>query len=201
MTALLPPNLLKLFAPRPQPPFLKPLTKDESNRGPNKLVGINTVVRQAREEAEDEQVKEGLTDRPATKSEGPAKPTADKDKVVPGKANGHGDRMEVDGEEVEEGEMSTRSQQPKANGKGKEKAAGKGKKRDRVAEMGVVGQEAVKMRRELRKKRQEEYKKMIEANCTSVSYQSITAQGHRQTSGRRECRRRPLQNAVHCKTR
>lgn len=170
MTALLPPNLLKLFAPRPQPPFLKPLTKDQANRGPNKLGGINTVVRQAREDAEDAQVKEGLTDRPATKSEGPSVANAEKDKVVDGRTNGHEEPMEVD-PSIEEGEMSTSASAARAavNGKGREKPAAKTKKRDKFSELGVVGQEAIKLRREARKKRQEEYKKMLEANCSCLS--------------------------------
>ena len=49
-------------------------------------------------------------------------------------------------------------------GKGKAKVV-KAPRKDKISEMGIVGQEAVKMRRELRKKRQEEYKKSLEKNC------------------------------------
>lgn len=49
----LPPNLLKLFAPRPPPPFFKPVGKDPEEPGPNKLQGVAAVVQRLKEEEED----------------------------------------------------------------------------------------------------------------------------------------------------
>ena len=148
MTALLPPNLLKLFAPRPQPHFLKPLSKDERQRGPDRLVGCAHLAQRIHEEAEDAEVKQGMGDQPATIPE----------------ANGDGEKGEVKDEAmgiVEEGEEA------QAEGKKKKKKGDKPKvpKKDKIAELGVVGQEARKMRREARKIRQEEYKKNAEKNC------------------------------------
>lgn len=156
MTALLPPNLLRLFAPRPHPPFLLPLTKDERDRGPNALKGVGDLVKRIREDAENEEVRRGMEERAATIAEanGTAMPIAEaeQDKVV-----GDGDKMDVDVKvengEVEEGEAI------------KKKDKGKKVRRDPIAEAGVVGQEARKMRKELRKKRQEQYKKDSEENC------------------------------------
>jgi U1 small nuclear ribonucleoprotein len=160
MTALLPPNLLRLFAPRPQPPFLKPLTKDESNRGPNRLQGCGPLVSRLREEAEEAELKQGMEDAPETKAEAsttngtngtPAVAQAEKGDVK------DADKMDVDvKEEGDKAETSTK----KVKGK-----RGVPIKKDKVWEMGLVGQEAIKMRRELRKKRQEEYKKNLEKNC------------------------------------
>lgn len=53
IAAKLPPNLLKLFAPRPPPPFFKPVGKDPDEPGPNKLQGVAAVVQRLK--AEDEE--------------------------------------------------------------------------------------------------------------------------------------------------
>lgn len=149
MTALLPPNLLKLFAPRPQPHFLKPLSKDERQRGPDRLGGCAHLAQRIHEEAEDAEVKQGMGDQPATIPE----------------VNGNGEKDEVKDEVVGivvEGEEA----EAVAEGKKKKKATkSKVPKKDKIAELGVVGQEARKMRREARKVRQEEYKKNAEKNC------------------------------------
>ncbi|WVQ72744.1 hypothetical protein IAR50_002304 [Cryptococcus sp. DSM 104548] len=139
MSHLLPPNLLRLFAPRPQPPFLKPLTRDERSRGPNKLSGVAHLAQRIKEEAEDAEVKLGMreAEKAATQAGEDVKP----DVAVAVKEEGE------DGEVKEVVEES---------GKKRKKA------KDKIAEMGVIGEEAVKMRRELRKKRQEEYKKDAE---------------------------------------
>lgn len=151
MTALLPPNLLRLFAPRPQPPYLKPLTKEPSIRGPDKLDGISSIVKRLREEAEEAEYQEGLEDKPKVKAEEDGE-----DKKA------ETQQMDVDGEDGEVKEVLK-----------KEVPKGKGKKKDPIAAAGVIGQEAVKMRRELRKKRKEEYKTSSEKQCewrrTSVS--------------------------------
>ncbi|WVQ82234.1 hypothetical protein IAT38_004362 [Cryptococcus sp. DSM 104549] len=136
MSHLLPPNLLKLFAPRPQPPFLKPLTKDERQRGPNKLGGVGSLVTRIREEAEDAEVKLGME--------------VDAEKALEEGKPGAKQASKEDGEDGEVAEDSA--------GKKKAKAA------DTIASMGIIGEEAVKMRKELRKKRQEEYKKNAEKN-------------------------------------
>lgn len=144
MTALLPPNLLRLFAPRPAPIYLKPLVKDDADRGPAKMAGISDIVKRLRDEAEENEYKAGMEDKP-TEEEGKPK---DEDGV---KEEGNGDAsMDVDV-------------------KAEEKEKPKKKKRDPIAEAGVIGQEAVKMRREARKKRQEAYKKDLEENCESPS--------------------------------
>lgn len=139
MSHLLPPNLLKLFAPRPQPPFLKPLTRDERIRGPNNLGGVAGLARRIKEEAEDAEVKQGMDVNPQKALDEQMEENV---------------KMELkqDGEDGEVAEDSTKDK--------KKKTA-----RDKIAEMGIIGEEAVKMRKELRKKRQEEYKKNAESNC------------------------------------
>ncbi|EIW70793.1 hypothetical protein TREMEDRAFT_73567 [Tremella mesenterica DSM 1558] len=139
MTSLLPPNLLKLFAPRPPPPFLKPLSRDESKRGPDRLAGVGSLVQRIREQAEDEEVKKGMQ---------PVEEGAAED-------------VEMNGGEDEQ----IKEDSSKVDGKGKGKVRKEIKrKKDKISEMGVVGQEAIKMRRELRAKRKEQYKKDSEAN-------------------------------------
>lgn len=139
MSHLLPPNLLKLFAPRPQPPFLKPLTRDERIRGPNNLGGVAGLAKRIKEEAEDAEVKQGMDLNPEK--------ALDEQKEENVKAE-----LKQDGEDGEVAEDSGKDR--------KKKTA-----RDKIAEMGIIGEEAVKLRKELRKKRQEEYKKSAEANC------------------------------------
>jgi U1 small nuclear ribonucleoprotein len=156
MTALLPPNLLKLFAPRPHPPFLKPPSKDERNRGPNRLGGLAHLAQQIREEAEDAEVKRGIAEQPATVPEvnGNREDGEVKDEL-----------MNHDGENGEEVEGKKKKKDEK----------GKGKRKDKIAELGVVGQEAINMRREARKVRQEEYKKNADKNCEIPSTSFISA--------------------------
>ncbi|OCF40467.1 U1 small nuclear ribonucleoprotein 70kDa [Kwoniella heveanensis CBS 569] len=151
MSHLLPPNLLRLFAPRPQPPFLKPLTKDERVRGPNKLQGVAELVTRLREEAEDAEVRQGMdAGDDQQQQDKPQTSTADEENVLEGGSK-------LNGAEGEDGEVKPQASDEK-------KAVTKGKKRDIVKEMGLIGQEAIKMKRELRKKRQEEYKKNLEKN-------------------------------------
>ncbi|ADV20185.1 U1 small nuclear ribonucleoprotein 70kDa [Cryptococcus gattii Ru294] len=138
MSHLLPPNLLKLFAPRPQPPFLKPLTRDERIRGPNNLGGVAGLAKRIKEEAEDAEVKQGMDLNPEK--------ALDEQKEENVKTE-----LKQDGEDGEVAEDSGKDR--------KKKTA-----RDKIAEMGIIGEEAVKLRKELRKKRQEEYKKSAEAN-------------------------------------
>jgi len=168
MTALLPPNLLRLFAPRAQPQFLKPLTKDEAVRGPNKLSGCGNLVKRIREEAEEAEYQEGLADKPVTKKETNGEAQADKGEVF------EADKMDVDVKEepkdaVVEGSSHKRKEKKEKVSQTKKArtitSTGPKKRQDKIAELGVVGQEAIKMRRELRKKRQEEYKKNLEKNC------------------------------------
>lgn len=166
MTALLPPNLLRLFAPRPQPPFLKPLTKDDSIRGPNKLVGVGELVKRIREEAEDAEVRQGL--KPDT-APGTAEAPNDPDTVNGNGAAKNGDAVEkqkIDANgDIEMGEVQDEG--VKAGPPVSEKSKGKQRKVDKIAAMGIVGQEARKMRKAEREKRKEQYKKDLEANCKS----------------------------------
>jgi U1 small nuclear ribonucleoprotein len=110
MTALLPPNLLKLFAPRPPVPYLKPLTRDEKVRGPNKLVGIAPLKQRLKEEADDDEIKQGLADQPITRAEGEAGTvdvgkggtSGEKKKVVPEKKEEEQPVVDVSGMKVVE---------------------------------------------------------------------------------------------------
>ncbi|WRT66221.1 uncharacterized protein IL334_003174 [Kwoniella shivajii] len=150
MSHLLPPNLLKLFAPRPHPPFLKPLSKDERVRGPNKLAGVAPLFHRLKEEADEEEIRRGIMEdaKPDTKDT-PEVESSSTALAAGSKTNG-----ETNGED---GEVKDSSARTTATNK-------KGKKKDLVAERGIIGPEAVKMRKELRKKRQEEYKKSAEKN-------------------------------------
>ena len=151
MTSLLPPNLLKLFAPRPPVPYLKPLVKDDSKRGPNKQTGVGPLITRLRTEADEEEIQQGLRDDAA---------------AVNGKQP-EGTKMEPEGQESEIKDVTEKDGKgaSSVNVKVQPKTMSGGKKRDPIKEAGVVGQEAVKMRRELRRKRKEEYKKNAEANC------------------------------------
>jgi U1 small nuclear ribonucleoprotein len=184
MTSLLPPNLLRLFAPRPQLPYLKPLTKDEAVRGPDKLTGVAALAKRLREEAEDAEYKRGLQDdeaqapAPAPASgPGPASApndAADKAKTktkTKTKTNGVAAAGEADeemGEVKEEKENGDKAEGVESKGEQKVKK----RKMDKIAEMGIVGQEARKMRLELRAKRKEEYKKNLEKNCERLRVSS-----------------------------
>ena len=156
MTALLPPNLLKLFAPRPPVPYLKPLVKDDAKRGPNKLRGVGELVKRIRTEADEDEIKQGLKD--------------DAD-LAKGKETA-GTKMELGGEE---GELKEKEL--------KVAAAGIKGKKDPIKLAGVVGQEAVKMKRELRTKRKEEYKKNLEENCKLNLAVEFARLINRQTTG------------------
>lgn len=146
MTSLLPPNLLRLFAPRPYPQYLVPMDKDERVRGPDKLVGVGSLIKRIREEADDEEIRKGKEEDERVEVENGT--ASDAVKAEP--TNGDGAKMDVD----EDGEV-----------KDEKKTKSKGKKKDEVALAGVIGPEAIKMRKDLRKKRQAEYKKSLEANC------------------------------------
>ena len=162
MTSLLPPNLLRLFAPRPLPPFLKPLTRDEINRGPNRIAGCGELVQRIREEAEEAELQEGLGDRPETKSEriginGVGETKKTKEDPAANEETG------ADGMDVDRPETNGTSD-AKGKGKAKPKPVRKQRK-DKFSEMGIVGQEAVVLRRQERVKRKEQYKKDLEKNC------------------------------------
>lgn len=159
MTALLPPNLLKLFAPRPPVPYLKPLTRDEAKRGPNKLSGLAVLRQRLKEEADDDEIKQGLEDKPVTVAEG-----SKSNGAVTKAADGDVEMGEVKEDKEEVKEASTSAVHAGKNKKGKERKLPK-QKDDKISRMGVVGQEARKMRAEERIKRKEQYKKDSEANC------------------------------------
>jgi U1 small nuclear ribonucleoprotein len=53
-----PPNLLKLFAPRPPPTFIKPLGRDPHEPGPNKLDGVAEVLKRLHAENEEKMLTE-----------------------------------------------------------------------------------------------------------------------------------------------
>lgn len=163
MTAKLPPNLLRLFAPRPPLNYLPPLSKDTSDRGPNKITGIAALVKQLRDQAEDDEVKQGLEER----KEEPKEEPMDTDKPEDGQVDV---KPEVDSD--------------------------KRKKRDPIAEAGVIGQEAVMMRREAKKKQQKEYKENLEKTCKLKSHRK-QANDHRGPRSRPRSFWRPVQDAVH----
>ena len=50
MTHLLPPNLLKLFAPRPPLPYTRPLDRDIDRVTPKKMGGMADILARVREE-------------------------------------------------------------------------------------------------------------------------------------------------------
>jgi U1 small nuclear ribonucleoprotein len=156
MTALLPPNLLRLFAPRDPVPYLRPLTKDDADRGPDKLRGVGALVTRLKEEADAEEIKKGMDDSVVTQSETSAQPQASKDAVA---VNGDGD---VDMEAKQNGDAAASSS---TGNKSKKRKQVKPKKMDKIAKLGVVGQEARVMRAEERAKRKEQYKKDQEKNC------------------------------------
>jgi U1 small nuclear ribonucleoprotein len=152
MTSALPPNLLRLFAPRPPVPYLKPLTKDESERRPQKLGGIAELARRLRIEAEEEEYKKGLEeDVKESESKGDGAEVKEEE----------GEKMIVD----EQGEVKDKKPDAKTKGSA---AKGKGKGKDVIKIDGVIGPEAAKMRREAMKARKEEYKKNAEKNCEFV---------------------------------
>ncbi|ORY32525.1 hypothetical protein BCR39DRAFT_448211, partial [Naematelia encephala] len=99
-TSLLPPNLLKLFAPRPLPPFLRPLSKDERIRGPDKLTGVGNLLQRIKEEAEDAELQQGLAERPETKSEANGN-------VVAQEAEAAEQKMDVDGDSPQDDPNAT----------------------------------------------------------------------------------------------
>jgi U1 small nuclear ribonucleoprotein len=160
MTSLLPPNLLKLFAPRPLPPFLKPLSRDESVRGPNRQRGVATLLQKIKDEAEEAEIKGGLADVPVTNGDAETGTVEVKDEEAKKEVD---ERIQVDGEE--DGEVEEKEKEKVTKGKGKKVAVVKKVRKDKISELGVVGQEAVKMRRELKKQQQEQYKKDSEKNC------------------------------------
>lgn len=172
MTALLPPNLLKLFAPRPPVPYLKPLTRDENVRGPNKLVGIAPLKQRLKDEADDDEIKQGLADKPVTRVEGAAEGSGTGNKTNGKDADGDVEMGEVKEEVSEDKPVKASKSAPVEvagkNKKGKERKLPK-PKNDKISRLGVVGQEARKMRKEERVKRKEQYKKDSEANCEFLS--------------------------------
>lgn len=118
------------------------------------------MVTRLREEAEEAELKEGMADAPVTvKEETNGTSSVNKDKT---------DKMDVDQTEKENGEAGEVADAVKITSKSKGK--GKAPKKDKVAEMGLVGQEAIKMRRELRVKRKAEYKKMLEKTCEAAFF-------------------------------
>lgn len=164
MTSLLPPNLLRLFAPRDPVPYLRPLTKDDAERGPDRLAGVATLVTRLKDEADAEEIKKGLDDSVVTATETSSQAQAAKDKVESAGADGNGDvDMDTKAESVAEASSSS-----KKDKKEKARTETKPKRMDKIAKLGVVGQEARKMRAEERVKRQEKYKKDLEKNCTSA---------------------------------
>jgi U1 small nuclear ribonucleoprotein len=145
MTALLPPNLLRLFAPRPPVPYLKPVSRDERVRGPDKLTGVAALLAKIKEEAEEAELRQGLEEKKAEEALVPAAAAAE-DK--PATTNGGGEDGEVvDGKEKEKEKPKTK------------------KKKTMLEELGLVGQAARDFKKEMKKKRQVEYKKDSEKSC------------------------------------
>lgn len=175
MTSLLPPNLLRLFAPRDPVPYLRPLTKDDADRGPNKLGGVGSLVTRLKEEADAEEIKKGLDDTVVTQSETSAQAQAVKDQVA---SNGDAGAVKQENDTAGSAaapEAAAAGSSKAKNSKGKARKDVKPKRLDKIAKLGVVGQEARKMRVEERKKRQEKYKKDQEKNCTFPRIIAVSA--------------------------
>ena len=157
---------MRLFAPRDPVPYLRPLTKDDADRGPNKIVGVGSLVTRLKEEADAEEIKKGLDDTVVTQSETSAQAQAVKDQVA---SNGDAGAVKQENGAADSAaapEAAAAGSSKAKNSKGKARKDVKPKRLDKIAKLGVVGQEARKMRLEERKKRQEKYKKDQEKNCT-----------------------------------
>lgn len=62
MAAKFPPALMKLFAPRPPPTFIKPTGSDPNKPGPHRLGGIASTLQRLREEEEEKVLKGEATE-------------------------------------------------------------------------------------------------------------------------------------------
>lgn len=91
MTHLLPPNLLRLFAPRPPIPYLKPLVRDPEIPLHKKLDGVAAILEELREENALREADEEAKRNEEQKAAEAAKATA--------KAGGGDDGMQVDSKE------------------------------------------------------------------------------------------------------
>ncbi|TFK50073.1 RNA-binding domain-containing protein [Heliocybe sulcata] len=62
-THLLPPNLLKLFAPRPPLPYTRPLDRDINRVRPKNVLGVGSILAQLQEDKTTEMMNAGQGDR------------------------------------------------------------------------------------------------------------------------------------------
>ncbi|KAF8520269.1 hypothetical protein BU17DRAFT_47004 [Hysterangium stoloniferum] len=62
MTHLLPPNLLKLFAPRPPLPYARPVGKDPDRIRPKDVGGVASILQQIQEDATNGIISKGKKD-------------------------------------------------------------------------------------------------------------------------------------------
>lgn len=74
-THLLPPNLLKLFAPRPSLPYTRPLDRDIDRVKPKNVSGVAGLLTQLREDRESADAAAGLAPREGGDMEEGEEPT------------------------------------------------------------------------------------------------------------------------------
>lgn len=70
-THLLPPNLLKLFAPRPPLPYKRPVDKDIDRVRPKKVTGVAAILAQLKESTTETLITAGAGDAPMEEGEEP----------------------------------------------------------------------------------------------------------------------------------
>jgi U1 small nuclear ribonucleoprotein 70kDa len=66
-THLLPPNLLKLFAPRPPLPYSRPLDRDIDRVRPKNVTGVAALLAQLKEEKENADAQAGQAENATTR--------------------------------------------------------------------------------------------------------------------------------------
>ena len=70
-THLLPPNLLKLFAPRPPLPYKRPIGKDLGRVRSKNVSGVGSILAQLKESTTDKLISAGAADEPMEEGEEP----------------------------------------------------------------------------------------------------------------------------------
>lgn len=69
-THLLPPNLLKLFAPRPPLPYIRPVGKDPDHVHSKSVAGVGALIAQLKEQSTQELIDAGNQQLPEGMEEG-----------------------------------------------------------------------------------------------------------------------------------
>lgn len=108
MTAQLPPNLLKLFAPRPALPYARPVGKSPNTIRPKTVDGVAALLAQ---------IKDDAAFTVAERSKGTRKLKKEDGTKVKAESNGdanmpNGDDVKEEGEEEDEGKIVEDSEDP-----------------------------------------------------------------------------------------